>query len=472
MLSIFDIVVIGAGPAGMSAAIEAANHGASVCLLDEQLSAGGQIYRNVGRTNEPQDNILGKDFLAGLSLVEELQRSNTAYRPRVTVWQVGKDGKIVFSEAGRAEQIQARHIILASGAMERSVPVPGWTLPGVITAGAAQILLKSASVVAHNAVLVGSGPLLYLVAAQLLAAGAPPKALVETQTRQNVFAALPHIGGALKNMPLLLKGLQMIATLKRAGIARYTAATDISVQGDETADAVCFYAQGKEHRIETDTVLLHQGVIPNTQISRLLGLDHFYHATQYCFHPVTDDFGQSSHPVFSIAGDSAGIGGATAAAISGRICASNALQRVNIINVGQRDEFTSELRVALRKEISIRRFLDELYAPPQSVRLPVDEVIVCRCEEVSAGDIRRYAALGCTGPNQTKAFGRSGMGPCQGRYCSLCVTEILAAETLQSQDAVGSYRIRAPLKPVTLAEMASLSQRDERPEIKGSKKHT
>ncbi|MFK7862175.1 MAG: FAD-dependent oxidoreductase [Granulosicoccus sp.] len=456
MLSVFDIVVLGAGPAGISAATEAARRGASVCLLDEQNSAGGQIYRNVGYTSKAQAKILGKDYLSGLSLVEELQRSNVTYRPRVTVWQVGKDGKVVFSEAGRAEQIQGLHVILASGAIERSVPMPGWTLPGVTSAGAAQILLKSASLVAHNAVLIGSGPLLYLVATQLLAAGAPPKALVETQSRQNLFAAFLHLSGALKNLPLLLNGVRMIATLKWAGVARYTAASDISVQGNDAASAVSFYVHGRQHRIETDTVLLHQGVIPNTQISRLLGLKHTYDNAQYCFHPMTDEFGQSSHPLFSIAGDAAGIGGAKAAAISGRICALNALQRIDLINVNQRDALASHLLTTLRKEMSIRRFLDVLYAPPQAVRVPADETIVCRCEEVTAGDVRRYAALGCKGPNQTKAFGRSGMGPCQGRYCDLTVTEILAAETLQSQDAVGSYRIRAPLKPVTLAEMASL----------------
>ena len=444
----------------MSAAVEAARHGASVYLLDEQISAGGQIYRNVAKTSQRQSEILGKDYLAGLTLVEALHRSQVVHRTGVTVWQVAEDGKVVFSEVGRAEQIQGRHVILATGAMERSVPLPGWTLPGVMTAGAAQILLKTSSMVAHDAVLVGSGPLLYLVATQLLAAGAPPKALIETQTRRNLVAAFAHLGGALGSWPMLLKGLKMIASLRKAGIKRYTGATDISIEGNNTAEVVCFHAQGNHHRIDATTVLLHQGVIPNTQISRLLGLDHYYDHAQCCFHPQTNGLGQSSHPRFSIAGDAAGIGGADAASLSGQICALNALDCISTINTSQRDGMMPGLQLLLRRALSIRPFLDALYAPPRNIRLPDDKTIVCRCEEVTAGDIRRYAALGCKGPNQTKAFGRSGMGPCQGRYCGLTVTEILAAETTQTQDAVGSYRIRAPLKPVTLAELASLSPKE------------
>lgn len=458
----FDIIIIGAGPAGMSAAIEAAKHGASVCILDEQSSGGGQIYRNVSNTKQDQIDILGKDYLDGHQYVDGLRHDRILHRAGVTVWKVDKAGTVVFSDAGRAEQIKGQHIILATGAMERAVPLPGWTLPGVLTAGAAQILMKSGSIVTRDAVLVGSGPLLYLVATQLLAAGAVPKALVETQTRRDLIAALPHLAKALRDWKQLFKGARMIAALKWAGVPRFKAAHDIAIEGEENAEAVRFRAGGKDHRIDTNIVLLHQGVVPNTQISRSLGLEHHYDHTQRCFHPVIDEFGQASHPLFSVAGDGAGIGGAKVAAVSGRICALNALARIEKISGGERDKSVRRLEKSRRRELFIRPFLDTLYPPPQSVLLPQDETIICRCEEVTAGDIRRYAKLGCKGPNQTKSFGRSGMGPCQGRFCGLTVTEILAAETGETQDAVGSYRIRAPLKPVTLAELAALAETNEK----------
>ncbi|MVA73130.1 FAD-dependent oxidoreductase [Agrobacterium vitis] len=461
----FDIIIIGAGPAGMAAAIEAKAHGASVCILDEQPTPGGQIYRNVMKASPQQDKILGADYRAGRSLAKDFMASGAIIHARVTVWSVTVAGTVTFSENGHTRQLHARHIILATGAMERPVPLPGWTLPGTMTAGAAQILMKSGAMVAQGAVLVGCGPLLYLVAAQMLQAGARPKALVETQTRHDMVAALRHINGAVRGWRQLLKGLTLIARLKLAGVRRFKAASAIEIIGSHTTQAVRFRAGGETHQIETETVLLHQGVVPNTQITRSLRLEHSYDQAQHCFHPVTDRYGQSSHPMVSIAGDGAGIGGAKVAGLSGRITALNALLRIDILTEDQRNIHAAPFLISRQRELAIRPFLDTLYPPSETVLKPDNDTIICRCEEVTAGDIRRYASLGCTGPNQTKSFGRSGMGPCQGRFCGLTVTELLAAETGQTQDQVGAYRIRSPLKPVTLQELAELANiKDEKSE--------
>lgn len=457
----FDIVVIGAGPSGMSAATEASRHGASVCLLDEQQSAGGQIYRNVEQSPATRQRLLGADYSAGRAMVKSSQEASVIHRKSATVWKVGKDGSVAFSVDGQAEQIHARHVIIATGAMERPVPIPGWTTPGAMTVGAAQILMKSSGIVPVEAVLIGSGPLLYLVAFQLVAAGASPKCLVETQTKDDLKLAMRHVLPALKGWKQLAKGVQMIAALRWAGVPRFTGATNIEIMGDGSVESVRFRAHGRDHVIATTSALLHQGVVPNTQITRSLGLDHAYDAAQHCFAPITDDYGQSSNPLFSIAGDGAGIGGAKVAALSGKISALNALRQVGKITETTCADMARSLLKSRRVALAIRPFLDVAYPPPVSVLRPADNTIICRCEDVRAGDIRRYAALGCKGPNQTKAFGRSGMGPCQGRYCGLTVTEILAEETGQSKDAVGSYRIRAPLKPITLKELASLAPPQE-----------
>ena len=208
-----DLIIIGAGPAGMAAAQEANQRGAQVILLDEQPAAGGQIYRNVLGVSRRQAAILGTDFTEGRHLAEWLERSDIDHRAGVTVWQVGTDGSVAYSKHGIAEQVRGRYILLATGAIERPMPLPGWTLPGVITAGAAQILMKTSGLVADGAVLVGSGPLLYLIAAQMLAAGSPPKALVETQSFADLRAAMSHLGGALKGWRQLVKGLGLIARL-------------------------------------------------------------------------------------------------------------------------------------------------------------------------------------------------------------------------------------------------------------------
>lgn len=456
----FDLIVIGAGPAGISAALEAATLGVRVVLLDEQPAAGGQIYRNVLGASARLAAILGPDYVEGRVLAEALERSDVDHRAGVTVWHVSAEGLVCYTQDGTAVQLRAGHILLATGATERPVPLPGWTLPGVMTAGAAQILLKSGGIVAEGAVLVGSGPLLYLVAAQMLGAGQPPKALVETQCIGDLAAAMWQLPGAVRGWRQLVKGLGLIARLRLGGVRRHTGASEIAITGKGRAGAVEFNARGKRHRIETGIVLLHQGVVPNTQISRSLRLDHRYSAAQRCFHPVTDAFGQSSQEIITIAGDGAGIAGARAAALSGRIAALNALHTLGRLSRGARDKAAAPLIRARAAETAIRPFLDRAYCPPESVLRPADDTIVCRCEEVTAGDIRRYAALGCKGPNQVKALGRPGMGPCQGRFCGLTVTEILAAETGQSPDETGSFRIRTPIKPVTLGEMGSLPASD------------
>lgn len=456
MIAERDVVVIGAGPAGIAAATCIVMHGGSVCLLDEQPTAGGQIYRNVAGVTPERAKILGADYLAGAAQVQGL--ADVEHISGATVWKVDEDGTVTYSVNGQARQMRGRHVIIASGAMERPVPLEGWTLPGVMTAGAAQILMKNEGLVAQDAVLVGSGPLLYLVATQLIAAGAPPKALVETQTRAGLRNALPHIWGALRDWRQLAKGLRFLAALKLARVPRYVAATDIGIEGDGAAQAVRFHARGKSQRIEADLVLLHQGVVPNTQISRALGLEHRFDEVQRCFQPVLDHWGQTSNSTFSIAGDGAGIGGGNVAAVSGQIAALNALVRIGLIDAAKRDALAAPLFKTRKAALSIRPFLDVLYAPPMDVLLPKDDTIICRCEEVRAGDIRRFAAMGCSGPNRTKVFSRCGMGPCQGRNCGLAVTEILAAENELSADEVGSFRIRAPLKPVTLGELAALAE--------------
>lgn len=451
-----DLIVIGAGPAGMAAAKEASGRGVKVILLDEQPAAGGQIFRNVLGITPRQAEILGPDFTDGRHMAEWLANAQVDHRTGATVWQVGTDGSVTYSQDGIAKQVLGKHILLATGAIERPVPLPGWTLPGVMTAGAAQILMKTSGIVADGAVLVGSGPLLYLVAAQMLAAGSPPKALVETQTFSDMRAAMTHLAGALKGWRQLVKGVGLMARLKRAGVRRYTGALDITIEGETAAKAVCFTLGGQSHRIKTETVLLHQGVVPNTQISRSLGVDHRYDAAQRCFHPVTDTYGQSSAPLISMAGDGAGIGGAKAAGLSGRIAALNALSVFGHMTFADRDLACSSLLRKRAGEIAIRPFLDRAYTPPDTILRPADSTIVCRCEEVTAGDIRRFVTLGCSGPNQTKAFSRAGMGPCQGRFCGQTVTEIIADETGQTLDKTGLYRIRAPIKPVTLGELAAL----------------
>ncbi|MEZ5801574.1 MAG: NAD(P)/FAD-dependent oxidoreductase [Nitratireductor sp.] len=453
-----DLVIIGAGPAGMAAANTAAQSGLSALLLDEQSRAGGQIYRNVERAANTRSKVLGKDYTCGLALVEKLKHERITHVTGAAVWQVGQECELTYSVAGKACQATGKRLLIATGALERPMPVPGWTLPGVMTAGAAQILLKQSGIVCERAVLVGSGPLLYLVAAQMIRTGTAPLAIVETQSFSDRISAMRHVGGALRGWRYLAKGLALLAELRRAGIARLTAATSISIEGDGKAQAIRFTSAGRENRIECATILLHHGVVPNTQISRSIGLDHRWDPDQRCFAPQTDGWGRTSLPAIFIAGDGGGIGGAKAAELAGSLSALEIACDLGAMGKGERDHKADRLRRALASELAARPFIDRAYPPFVAALTPDDATIICRCEEVTAGDIRRHAKLGCIGPNQTKAFGRAGMGPCQGRYCGLTVTELLAEANQKTQEETGYYHIRPPIKPVSLRELSALAK--------------
>lgn len=452
-----DLIVIGAGPAGMAAARTAADGGASVLVLDEQPAAGGQIYRGVLGVDARRSEILGSDYEAGRPLVQALEHPQIHYERGAVVWRVEREGRVAWTNDGAARMAMAARVLVATGAVERPIPIPGWTLPGVMTAGAAQILLKTAGVIPKDAVLAGAGPLVYLIAQQLIDAGAPPKALVETQDMNAFLRASPHLPRALRGWKPLLKGTKMLATIRGAGVPRHTAAKGLRALGDGAVSGLRFEAGGRTHEIACETLLLHQGVVPNVQITRSLGLPHDWDAAQRCWRPRCDSWGSTEAPAIMIAGDGGGIAGAGAAALTGKLAALEMLRALGHLSESDRDARARPLRKALSVERAARPMLDALYAPPTEVLSPPDETIVCRCEEVTAGDIRGYAGLGCLGPNQTKAFGRCGMGPCQGRYCGLTVAEILAEAQGVGPEAVGYYRIRPPLKPVTLGELAQLA---------------
>jgi NADPH-dependent 2,4-dienoyl-CoA reductase/sulfur reductase-like enzyme len=453
-----DLAVIGAGPAGLAAATLAAELGLGVTVFDENPAPGGQIYRGIEAvaTRRAADlSILGPAYQAGRAIVEAFRASKAAYQPDTSVWLVQKDLQLGLASQGRGRMVQARRILIAAGAQERPVPIPGWTLPGVMLAGAAQGLLKSAGMVPDGpVVLAGNGPLLYQLGAQLVAAGAKVVALLETEARY--AAALPHLPHAIAAGGYLVKGYGLIAAIRKAGVPIRRNVTGLKALGKDRVEAVAFTAGGRQERLDCAVLCLHQGVVPNVQLTMAIPTRHEWSAAQHCWRPAIDVWGNTDVPGIAVAGDGAGIGGAEAAVHSGRIAAYEAA-----FALGKMDMQTREVRagpdcLAWARHLRIRPFLDALYPPSRSIQVPADDVTICRCEEVTAGQVRDAVRQGGTGPNQVKSFTRSGMGPCQGRMCALTVSEVIAAELGKSMEEVGTYRVRFPIKPLTVGELATL----------------
>ena len=251
--------------------------------------------------------------------------------------------------------------------------------------------------------------------------------------------------------PYWSKGLALLREVK--GKVPVIAAHRVEAHGKDKLSEVVFATGAGERRMKTDLLLLHQGVVPNVNLAMAAGVEHRWNGRQLCFEPVVDaDFATSVRGI-AVAGDGAGIAGGTAAAERGRIAA---IAAVEVLKPGASAINVQTVRQSLAREEMGRAFLDALYQPAPSFRRPIGDTIACRCEEVTAKQIRDTAEIGCEGPNQMKAFLRCGMGPCQGRLCGLTVTELIAEQRRSTPEEVGYYRLRPPVKPITLAELASL----------------
>lgn len=454
----YDLVVVGAGPAGIAAAAATAKAGATTLLVDENAGPGGQVWRGLTTTPLTNREMLGKDYWDGEAELQKLRESGAEVTQRATVWSIDPSLQVGISHGGSSRVVQASKIVVATGAMERPFPIPGWTLPGVMTAGAAQTMLKSSGLVpTEPTVIAGQGPLFWLLAGQILRMGGRIDVMLETTPKGQMTAALPKAFGFLTT-PYFRKGLKMLAEVRsKVRIVKHV--SRIAAHGDGQLDRVTWETTGgKRGEMASRLLLLHQGVVPNVNLAMSAGAAHDWDKLQLCWRPRLDGDGQSTVPGLYIAGDGAGIGGVGVALARGRVAAHAALTAMGRKGL---DSGLSAARAELAKANRGREFLDLLYKPAEQFRIPEGDTIVCRCEEVRARDILSAVEIGASGPNQLKAYLRTGMGPCQGRLCGLTVTELMAKARDTTPEQIGYYRLRAPVKPLTLSELADLPQEPE-----------
>ncbi len=450
------LAVIGAGPAGLAAVAVARRHGIEAALLDEQSGPGGQIYRGIGNADPDSMALFGDEYGQGRELLPVANDPGRYDLYGAMVWQITADGAIYYSREGKAAALRAEHIILAAGAIERPMPIPGWTLPGVMTAGAGQTLLKSGGLVPQGPLmLAGSGPLLWLLAAQYGRAGVNVAALVETTPRANHHQAAFKLPGLLREGELLRQGQALRRELKRLGMPHFKNARGLHAVGEGYLRALRFTANGRSQELACDLLLLHMGVTPNVQFTRALDLPHDWDEVQRCWLPRSETGGKTTIAGIRLAGDGAGIVGARAAALQGRLAALVVAQELGCEAAAGEIAATGE---ELRRRLAARPFVDRLFAPGEEFLDPHDDTIICRCEEITAARIRDLAGQGCRDANQLKAFGRPGMGPCQGRMCGLNVAEVLARAHAMPVAEAGYFRLRWPIKPVPMDELSDFSE--------------
>jgi len=446
-----DVLVIGAGPAGMSAALELRRHGMSVTVADDQPTPGGRIFAAIEKRE-----VHGHEDRQGADLVARFRREGGQYLPETEAWGIEAAPTVYLSRNGSATMIEPRFVLLATGAQERPMPFPGWQLPGVMTVGASQILLKTARQIPDEPVwLAGTGPLLLLYAQQLIAAGGSVAGILDTTAPGRIRAAAGLIPAALRyGWSDLVRGLAWLVQMHSVKVIRNV--TALEAIGPERLSKVRYTTrENGSGDIDTGLLLIHDGVVPAVHATMAAGCRHRWNPVQQTFEPVLDAFRASSNPAIYIAGDAASIAGARAATLCGRLAAIGIARAAGKLTHLQADTAARPLRAKLASAAGFRHLIDALY-PPSRLDIP-DGTMVCRCEEVTAGEVR--SALNNRrhlGPDGVKIETRAGMGPCQGRQCGLSLTRLVAEAHGMSPEEAGFLRIRSPLKPLTLGELATL----------------
>jgi thioredoxin reductase/bacterioferritin-associated ferredoxin len=454
-----ELVIIGGGPAGMSAAIRASTWGVDVLLLDQREAPGGQIYRRVESPALADPTLLGDDYLRGADLVALFRKSTADFRPDTVVWEVSRKREVYVYGGTGPRIIEARRVILATGALERPFPIPGWTLPGVMPVGGAQSLIKNDGLLPEGpVVLAGTGPLLLLLACQYLDMGVEVAAVLETTPRSNLKRAVAHLPGAMMAGGYLAKGVGLLARLRRAGIRHVRGVEALRAVGSDHLQQIAFHAKGREHHLDASLLLLHQGVVPDVNLASTVGCALQWDKGALCFKPRVDQWGNSNVDGVAVIGDGAAIVGAHSAKWIGELAGLEAACQLGYIDANARDAQAQKFRNRYRRSLGVRPFLETLYRPPDAFRIPEDpDVVICRCEEVTAKTVREQIGHGAQDPNAIKSRTRCGMGPCQGRYCGLTVSEIIAAETGREISGVGYFRLRPPVKPLPISAILELA---------------
>jgi len=455
-----DVVVLGAGPAGVAAATIASEHGADVAIIDENISGGGQIYRAPPKEYETHDSFKSPESYEGDRQRNYLSNSKVKTYFNHRVWSISQELVVSTISANGLKSWRPKALILANGALERIIPFPGWTLPGVMGLAACTILLKSQFVLpGRSTVVAGCGPLLMSVAYAIVKAGGNVSAIVDLSSKSEWVRVFPKM---LSRPDLLLQGMKWLWKLKNEGIKIYNGYTVTKSEKDNDRLAITiapFNHSGVntdpkfQKLVEGECLAIGHGLIPSTEITRLLKAKHKYDLLKGGWVPVIDDEFRTSIPNVFIAGDASGISGAFSAVHKGRIAGLSALRDLNMISLKESKHKINNERNLLNKTENFGQAAAYLMrSRPELIKTITAETIVCRCEDVFRAEIDETIVSGAVDMNQLKAWTRCGMGPCQGRTCADSIEAILTS-VVGSRELAGQWTGRAPLRPIPIEQI-------------------
>lgn len=456
-----DLLVLGGGAGGLNAATVAAKSGAKVLLVDERPMAGGQFFKQRLEASALAGNLPDDAQLAGgRALIARAKQAGVTMTQGVQAWGAFEPLDVMLFDGRLSRLCRPKRLVVATGAYERGLPVPGWTLPGVMTTGAAQTLMRSYGVLAGRRVLVaGNGPLNLQVAIELARAGAGIAAVAELSHAPGPGAFTALLQMATSTPDLLVQGRRYVAELKRRGIPMFHGHVLASVEKSEAGlkarlrrwpDA----GDGPVVDFNVDAVLMGYGFMPSNEILRALGCAHAYDPARGHLVCERDEECRTSLPKVYAVGDCAGLGGARAAEAEGVIAGLAAALSLNLEPSAEVRREAEAARRALRRHRRFQQGLWRLFrAPRPMAELAGNETLVCRCEGLPLSDIEPGFAPGSDGIGAVKRATRAGMGRCQGRYCGPILAKLAADRQGLSLDEAAHWAPRPPVKPIAIADI-------------------
>jgi len=452
-----DIAVIGAGPAGAHAALEAARHGLSVLLLDEQSKPGGQVWR--AKSAAILEAPATPESAAGGQLRQQIQTSAVTHLGDTRVWQIEctEGGWMLhLLRHGQVSPLHTRALVIATGAREFVQPVPGWTTPGVLgLAGATALFKQELTLPGKRTVVSGTGPLVFFVASEIRRLGGEVAAVITPNSRADWLRALPAM---LRRPDLLARGGRWVADLMLAGVPIHWRHAVSAVEGVSAVEAVRYQEldadwmpRGAARRLEADSLCLGNGLIPAVETAQIAGVGVQHHPELGGWVPKRGDDGETEVPGLFLCGDGAGIRGAAAAEIDGRLAGLRAVQHLGADTQVAR----AALRPAYARAARFGMAMTALSIPRKGVaKLTTEDTIVCRCESLSRAVIAAEIAGGAGSTNAVKSGLRAGMGPCGGKFCQTAVARMIASAEGRDEADVPPPTPRPPLRPVPVSALA------------------
>lgn len=470
MIDDIEMAVVGAGPAGIEAATTAARAGVSVALIDSSPKPGGQFFQQMPDAFLCEDR---SDHQAKAQRsLERLGSTSVHLLQNTLAWGIFEGSEpgtwcLTLHGPDAPTRLNVRAVILANGAFDRSIPFPGWDLPGVITAGAALKMIKYQRVLpGKRAVLSGTGPLQLAAAAHLVQAGVEVFAVCESANGllRRSIPRLPVFWGQWERMK---EGLRFIKMLAGAGVPYRLGWAVTSARGvDRVSEAMMAKLDHDGRPIPhteimqaVDTVVVGYGLTPSTEMCRVLECELDFDPRRGGFIPRRNESMETTCPGIYAVGDCAGVGGAEMAMIEGRI-AGHAVS-FRLAHVAERSalQAISREKAALRREKRFARMLADLFSPPAGLyTLAEEQTTICRCEQVSLEQIREAISYGAQTVSDVKNLVRTGMGNCQGRTCGSIVAHILAAEIGRTVEDVRYFNSRPPVHPLPLKIIEELDE--------------